>query len=79
MDEVTFFVKFFVVVALLFAPRLRWDNSLSLHLSDGFEDVLGVIRPVTQDKFALEIFEQRLGVRSFVRLSWGEQEPERVA
>ena len=45
-DKVTLFVKFLVIVALLFTPRLRWNNGFSFHLGDGFKDMLSVIGSV---------------------------------
>lgn len=57
LDEMTFFVKLSVILALLGAVFLRRNDRFSTHLGDGEKHMLGVIGFIAHHKFRFIIFK----------------------
>ncbi len=70
--EVTLFVKFFVVVPLLFAVALGRNDRFGPHFCDGSKNRVSIIGFVAEHILDFVVCQQWFGVRRFLRLSGAE-------
>ena len=73
------FVDFFVVIALLAAVFLGWDDGSCAIILDVIDDLITVIPLVSQDISGVLILQQRQSLRAVCHLAASDNEPERIA